>query len=197
MGCVSFGVEDIHKYRDGDPTALRRFIDCHGEFIMAAMLKVLRDEDDVNDCFSKLMEELPNKLNRFDVTRPLRPFLWTVATNKARKKLEEDLRNPTAGRGTTPLHSIQEPSLPHHTDPETEFMQKEELELVKSVARSFGHDINVEAFSAWHFRGYSYKEIAELYGGITETNVRNRISRGKSKVINRAKKMYPDNFHER
>lgn len=197
MGCVSFGVKDIQKCRDGDPAALGRFIDCHGKFIMAALRVVLRDEDDVSDCFLKLMNELPNRLNRFDITRPLRPFLWTVATREAIKELQEDLRNPTAGSATTPLHTIQEPSLLHQTDPETEFIRKEQLELIKSVAESFGHDRNVEAFLARYFRGYSDREIAELYGGITESNVRNRISRGKAKVIDRAKKMYPDYFRER
>lgn len=67
----------------GDPDAFGRLIDRHGLAARRAARAILRDDDDADDAVQEGMLAAWRAINRYDPSRPFRPWLMRIVVNAA------------------------------------------------------------------------------------------------------------------
>ena len=188
--------EYIQELINCDNVALRQFIDGYGDIIMRVMRKVLRNEDDVQDCFfSVFMIQLPKRLIKFDENKAVEPYLLKIAKNDAIAMLNRD-KNPASGRGVVSIDIVQETSLIVETNPEKELMKKEEFELINSVFKVLKKTKDVQSLQLTYSAGFSDEMIAEILM-VKKQSVRSLRKKGGDKFKKLFRKMYPNYVLER
>ncbi len=191
-----FNNEYIQELINCDNVALRQFIDGYGDIIMRVMRKVLRNEDDVQDCFfSVFMVQLPKRLIKFDENKAVKPYLLKIAKNDAMAMLNRD-KNPASGRGVVSIDIVQETSLIVETNPEKELMKKEEFELINSVFMVLKKTKDVQSLQLTYLAGFSDEMIAEILM-VKKQSVRSLRKKGGDKFKTLFRKMYPNYLLER
>ncbi len=77
----------LQRYRAGDEGAFREIIHQHQDSVYAFLRAYLHDRDFVDDVFQETFLQLYLSRDTFDLSKPLRPWLLTIAANKAKDAL--------------------------------------------------------------------------------------------------------------
>lgn len=72
------------NYRKGDRDAIRPLIDRHLDDLMRFLTRLVGDRTGAEDVFQETFLQIHNAAHTFDMTRKFRPWLFTIAANKAR-----------------------------------------------------------------------------------------------------------------
>ncbi len=88
----------FEAYRDGDAEALRTIIDRHHDDLMRFLFRLCGDRQLAEDAFQDAFLQIHQSAGTFDTSRRFRPWLFTVAANKAR-----DLMRKKGRRQMVPL----------------------------------------------------------------------------------------------
>ena len=101
------GDEDIHKLdrrdlsaaREGDDFAYARIVRRHGPTLYRVLARMLRDEHAAEDSLQEVFVKAWRSLDRFDLNRPLFPWLRTIAVRSAlnemrRRKRHREISDP-------------------------------------------------------------------------------------------------------
>jgi len=86
------------RYRDGDTESLRTLLDRHHDDLMRFLFRMTGDRQLAEDAFQDAFLQIHQSAGTFDTSRSFRPWLFTVAANKAR-----DLLRKKGRRHTVPL----------------------------------------------------------------------------------------------
>lgn len=78
--------EMIARARDSDPDAWAKLVRDHQEPVFRFAYLILGNRQDAEDVAQETMIRAYRALDRFDVTRPLRPWLLAIAGNTARNR---------------------------------------------------------------------------------------------------------------
>ena len=97
----------FETYRNGDPAALRVLLERHVHDLLAFLTRMVGDRAGAEDVFQDTFLQIHQAAATFDTSRRFRPWLFTIAANKARDFLRRknrrrtlDLSAPiTGGRG--------------------------------------------------------------------------------------------------
>ncbi len=92
--------ELLRRYTQGDQDAFREVLDRHKEGVYAFLTGLLNHPDLVEDAFQETFMQLFVSRQTFDVSRPLRPWLFTIAANKARDALRRARRREVVPLGS-------------------------------------------------------------------------------------------------
>ena len=77
----------IRHAANGDAAAWEPLVLAHQEAVFRLSYLLLGDPDDAEDIAQETFLRAWNHLKRFDTTRPLRPWLLSIASNLARNRL--------------------------------------------------------------------------------------------------------------
>lgn len=85
----------LDDYRSGDAAALRTIIDRHHDALMRFLTRFLGDRQAAEDVFQDAFLQVHLSADSFDVSRRFKPWLFTIAANKARDSLRKSRRSRT------------------------------------------------------------------------------------------------------
>ncbi len=81
--------ELLARYAAGEEAAFREIVNRYKNGLYAFLKQFLSRQDLVEDVFQETFLQLFISRDSFDTTRPLRPWLFTIAANKAKDALRK------------------------------------------------------------------------------------------------------------
>jgi RNA polymerase sigma-70 factor (ECF subfamily) len=92
--------ELMQSYIAGDEAAFREIVGRYKNSLYAFLKRFLNQSDLVDDVFQETFLQLFTSRESFDPSRPLRPWLFTIAANKAKDALRKAQRTSAVPIGT-------------------------------------------------------------------------------------------------
>ena len=85
----------FEQHRRGDPAAFRILIDRYKDDILRFLIRLMGDQASAEDVFQESFLQVHVAAHTFDKDRKFRPWLFTIAANKARDHLRRKGRRKT------------------------------------------------------------------------------------------------------
>ncbi|HET9907248.1 MAG TPA: RNA polymerase sigma factor [Anaerolineales bacterium] len=172
----------IRHAANGDASAWEPLVLAHQEAVFRLAYLLLGDPDDAEDTAQETFLRAWNYLKRFDQTRPLRPWLLSIAANLARN------RRRSAGRYLAALtRAFRNEPLPASVE-EKSTKTMEANDLWKAVQNLSLPDQQIVYLR--YFLDLSVSETAEVLQ-IAEGTVKSRLSRALEKLRAIIKQDFP------
>jgi len=159
--------ELLVRYGQGDEAAFREIVSRYKNSLYAFLKQFLNRQDLVEDVFQETFLQLFTSRESFDPGRPLRPWLFTIAANKAKDALRKSQRIAAIPIGT--LSDSEEISFDDvlNTLSSDNTMPYEELEQGETAARVAHIIANMpdnlrEILILAYFNKFSYKQMASI-----------------------------------
>lgn len=158
----------LANYAHGDQQAFAELIQRYQQEVFAFLFRFVSDAAMADDLFQETFVQVHRNAASFDPERRFRPWLFTIAANKARDYLRaagrrhtQSLDN-TAGHGqggdaTTFLDLMQSDVAP----PPAELETAENIAAVQAVLAEMS-PLYKEVLVMSYFHGFAYKEIADM-----------------------------------
>ena len=159
--------ELLARYAEGEEAAFREIVNRYKNGLYAFLRMFLNRRELVEDIFQETFLQLFNSRESFDRNRPLRPWLFTIAANKAKDALRKWQRKNAVPIGTMTdseelsfddmLNSVSsDRTMPY------EQLQKDETALrVRRIISDMPENLR-EILVFAYFNRFSYKQMAEI-----------------------------------
>lgn len=159
----------FEQYRNGDTAAIRIVIERHVHDLLAFLTRMVGDRAGAEDVFQETFLQIHQAAGTFDTSRRFRPWLFTIAANKARDHLRRkgrrrtlDLSAPIGGRSggedsATEFVDLLEIDIPA---PGAGLESQEQSRLVQEVLEVMPPALK-EILLLAYFQRLSYAQIAE------------------------------------
>ena len=159
--------ELLQRYMEGDETAFREIVGRYKNSLYAFLKQFLNRTDLVEDVFQETFLQLFNSRASFDLNRPLRPWLFTIAANKAKDALRKAQRNTAVPIGA--ISEAQDMSFDEmlntlgsdNTEPVDELERGETVAQVNDVISGMPESLR-EILVLAYFNKFSYKQMADV-----------------------------------
>ena len=157
----------LARYSSGEEAAFREIVNRYKNGLYAFLRQFLNRQDLVEDVFQETFMQLFTSRDSFDQSRPLRPWLFTIAANKAKDALRKWQRTTAVPIGT--IADSQDLSFDEmlntlssdNTMPDEE-LEKAEITLrVAQVIEEMPENLR-EILLLAYFQRFSYKQMAEI-----------------------------------
>ena len=142
--------ELVSRCKTGDASAIRALIEQFQGDVFGICFRLLRHRHDAEDVAQDSFVRVFRSLHRWDATRPLKPWILTIAVNRCRTALAKKKKRPTP---TEFLADVADDEVPETSDELSEAIA-EALDELREDYR--------EVFILFHETGRPYEEIAEL-----------------------------------
>ena len=159
--------ELLARYGQGDEAAFREIVSRYKNSLYAFLKQFLNRQELAEDVFQETFLQLFTSRDSFDPSRPLRPWLFTIAANKAKDALRKSQRVAAIPIGT--LSDSEEMSFDDvlNTLSSDSTMPYEELEQGETSARVAQTIANMpenlrEILILAYFNKFSYKQMANI-----------------------------------
>jgi len=154
-------------FGDGDETAFRELVNRYKNGLYAFLKQFLNHQDMVEDAFQETFLQLFTSRASFDTSRPLRPWLFTIAANKAKDALRKRQRTAATTIGT--IADSQEMSFDEvlnaltadSTKPYEKLQENELSSQVGQVIADMPDNLR-EILILAYFNKFSYKQMAQI-----------------------------------
>jgi len=157
----------LERYGSGDEAAFREIVNRYKKSLYAFLYHFINRRDLVEDVFQETFIQLFISRESFDPSQPLRPWLFTIAANKAKDALRK--RQRTAA---TPIGTIGDAdemsfndvlnSLTAHTEvPHDQLERNETAAKVRTVIVNMPENLR-EILILAYFEKFSYKQMANI-----------------------------------
>ena len=159
--------ELLERYRQGDQEAFREIITRYKNPLYAFLRRFVSQDDVVEDVFQETFLQLYTSRESFDTDRPLRPWLFTIAANKAKDALRKMQRQSSMSMGTIAdagdfsLDEVVNILTSYETTPEDEVSAEETAQKVRQVISEMPESLRGILILAY-FEQFSYKHMAEI-----------------------------------
>ena len=157
----------LKRYAAGEEEAFQELVSQYKDSIYAFLRRFLSQSDMVDDVFQETFMQLYVSRGTFDLSRPLRPWLFTIAANKAKDALRRRQRIDSANLGSmfdSEDHSIDDVlnTLEYDTRmPYEDLIKDETAASVKRVVAQMPTKLR-EILILAYFHKFSYAEIAGI-----------------------------------
>lgn len=159
--------ELLDRYCEGDEGAFKEIVDRYKNGLHAFLRKFLNRHELVEDVFQETFLQLYSSRESFDRSRPLRPWLFTIAANKAKDALRKAQRSAAVSIGTLAQSDemsfeevlnilTRDDEAPIHT-----LQRQETAASVKQIIATLPEALR-EILILAYFNQFSYKQIAEI-----------------------------------
>jgi len=158
--------ELLERYKEGDEGAFREIVNRYRNSLYAFLKQFLNQQDLVEDVFQETFLQLFSSRDSFDPTRPLRPWLFTIAANKAKDALRKNQRTSAVTIGTMTegedmsfdevLNSLTSDT----AVPYDEVERNETAEQVSDIIANMPENLR-EILILAYFQRFSYKQMAD------------------------------------
>jgi RNA polymerase sigma-70 factor (ECF subfamily) len=162
-------VELLKRYVAGDERAFQELISQYKDSVYAFLRRFLNDRDLVDDVFQETFMQLYVSRDTFDQSKPLRPWLFTIAANKAKDALRRSQRVDSTNLGSmfdSEEHSIDDVlNTLDHDDrmPYDDLIREETAAQVKRIIARMPVKLR-EILILAYFHKFPYAEIAGILG---------------------------------
>ena len=159
--------ELLTRYAAGDETAFREIVSRYKNGLYVFLRRFLNHQDLLEDVFQETFLQLFTSRDSFDASRPLRPWLFTIAANKAKDALRKRQRTAAIPIGTIaePEEMSFEDVLNTLTSDSTmpyEKLEKDEIALrVEQIIANMPENLR-EILILAYFNKFSYKQMAHI-----------------------------------
>ena len=159
----------LGRHRGGDEQAIEVLIERYRLELYHFLARFLGDRAAADDVFQEAFIQVHISASTFDTSRRFKPWLFTIAANKARDLLRKNKRQKTASLsamvdkhqdGGRAFIDLLEADLPL---PGEKAQQKETGEIVRNVVASLPEHLR-EVLLLAYFNKMAYREIAENLG---------------------------------
>ena len=190
--------ELLVQYRAGNEDAFEELVKRYKNPLYAFLKRFLNQQDLVEDVFQETFLQLYTSSDRFDPTRPLRPWLFTIAANKAKDTLRKMQRRSSfnlgaiADSGDISIDDVLNLITSYETTPDEEVSKEETAQRVREVVTNMPENLRAILILAY-FEQFSYKQMAEILS-IPIGTVKSRLH---TAVVHFTKKWKADNRSDR
>ena len=190
----------VVAYREGDVPALAELIGRYEKELFHFLIRFAGNRAFAEDLFQETFLQVHQSAKTFDATKRFKPWLFTIAANKARDHLRREKRKRTA-----PLSALIDPTqesgasfidlmeadvpLPDDTADEQEI-----ADLVRELAEQLPDHLR-EVLVMAYFHQFAYKEIAEMLS-IPLGTVKSRLHAAVGTFAQLWKARYPEKMGE-
>ena len=156
----------LSQYTTGDQRAFAELIGRYQQELFAFLARFVSDSAAADDLFQETFIQVHRNAKGFDQNRRFRPWLFTIAANKARDHLRATGRHATQSLDSTTGHDEDATAFVDLMDsgfapPPRELSSAEDVMAVRWVLASLpAHYREVLVMS--YFHQFAYKEIAEM-----------------------------------
>jgi len=157
----------LARYGAGDETAFRELVTRYKNSLYAFLRRFLTRQDLIEDVFQETFLQLFTSRDSFDTSRPLRPWLFTIAANKAKDALRKGQRTaaiPIGTIGDTDEMSFNDVlnSLTAYTEvPHDQVERDETATRVRKIIVNMPVNLR-EILILAYFEKFSYKQMANI-----------------------------------
>lgn len=157
----------LADYVRGDSTAFAQLVERYQKELYTFLQRFVFDRSLAEDLFQETFIQVHRNAHTFDPARRFRPWLFTIAANKARdhlrsaaRKTTHSLDNTAGGNGSGVATFLDLMESPIET-PEDGLMRREDMESVREVLSGLP-DIYREVLLLNYFHRFPYKQIAQM-----------------------------------
>ena len=152
------------SFRSGDEKAFAKLVKRYENELYSFLSRFLGRQSAAEDVFQEAFLQVHLSADRFESGRRFRPWLYTIAANKARDYLRREKRRPalqmTGSEDDEGGARLWDELLRDDTTPEIIFEQQQETELVHKVVAQVPDHLR-EILLLAYFEQLSYKDMAE------------------------------------
>jgi RNA polymerase sigma-70 factor (ECF subfamily) len=159
--------ELLERFAQGDEAAFEIIIGRYKNGLYAFLRRFINNKDVIEDIFQETFLQLFTSRESFDTSRPLRPWLFTIAANKAKDALRKQQRNAAMTIGS----SIEDEQMSFEDVLNTiasdkvvpiDSLEKDEVSAqVREVIVNMPENLR-EILILAYFNKFSYKQMAEV-----------------------------------
>ncbi len=159
--------ELLDCYSNGEESAFREIVSRYKNGLYAFLRLFLNRHELVEDVFQETFLQLFTSRESFDRSRPLRPWLFTIAANKAKDALRKWQRTNAIPIGTMgnsedlSFDDILNTVTSDRTMPYEELQKSETAFSVRQVIADMPENLK-EILILAYFNRFSYKQMAEI-----------------------------------
>ena len=163
----STDTELLERYRAGDEWAFRELVERYKNSLYAFLRRFVNQQEIVEDVFQETFLQLYSSQDSFDTSRPLRPWLFTIAANKAKDALRKMQRQSTMSMGTladagdVSIDEVVNILKSYDTTPDQEASRDETARRVRQVIADMPENLRGILILAY-FEQFSYKHMADI-----------------------------------
>ncbi len=158
--------ELLADFARGDETAIAELLSRYEQELFAFLQRFVNNAVVAEDLFQETFIQVYRNVSSFDSTRRFRPWLFTIAANKARDYLRLNVRHVVqsldslagAGNERSSFVELMEADVP--SAPER-LMRDEDMQAVRQALAKLP-DRYREVLLLSYFHGFAYKQIAQM-----------------------------------
>jgi len=191
--------ELLGRYAQGQEAAFRELVRRYKNGLYAFLKRFLNQQDLVEDVFQDTFLQLYISRDKFDTDRPLRPWLFTIAANKAKDALRKQQRSSAILIGSitdsedVSFSNVLNSITSDETRPYEKLERGEQAQQVRDVIANMPEQAK-EILILAYFNKFSYKQMAKILSipiGTVKSRLHmavNRFAKGyKTMLANRKK----------
>jgi RNA polymerase sigma-70 factor (ECF subfamily) len=159
--------ELLSRYREGEEWAFKELVTRYKNSLYAFLRRFVNQQDVVEDVFQETFLQLYTSQDSFDTGRPLRPWLFTIAANKAKDALRKMQRQSSMSMGTladagdVSIDEVVNILTSYETTPDDEVSRDETAQRVRQVIADMPENLRGILILAY-FEQFSYKHMADI-----------------------------------
>ena len=159
--------ELLEMYKQGREDAFRELVERYKNSLHAFLRRFLNKQDLVEDVFQETFLQLYSSREKFDMSRPLHPWLFTIAANKAKDALRKIQRGSAmslgaiADSGGVSIDDVVNLLASYKITPDDEVSNDETAHRVRQIVAEMPDNLRSILILAY-FEQFSYKQMAEI-----------------------------------
>jgi RNA polymerase sigma-70 factor (ECF subfamily) len=157
----------LEEYSQGQEQAFRELVSRYKNSLYAFLKRFLNRRDMIEDVFQETFLQLYTSRDSFNPERPLRPWLFTIAANKAKDALRKQQRSSAVPIGTisdgeqASFDDVLNSLSSDETRPYESLERGEVAERVREVVGNMPESAR-EILILAYFSKFSYKQMAQI-----------------------------------
>lgn len=155
------------RYRNGDEDAFHELVNHYKNSLYTFLRRFSNRQEVVEDIFQETFLQLYINQDRFDTNRPLRPWLFTIAANKAKDTLRKMRRRSAVSMGTMAdagdVSTVEVVNIltSYETTPDQEASWNETAQQVRQIISEMPENVR-EILILAYYEHLSYKHMAGI-----------------------------------
>lgn len=157
----------LERFSQGSEDAFRELVGKYKDSLYLFLRRFLNQTELVEDVFQETFLQLYTSRESFDTTRPIKPWLFTIAANKARDALRKIQRTPTTQVGSMTVEDevssddVFNALNSYDTTPYDVLEKQESAEIVRSIIDEMPENLK-EILMMAYFEQFSYKQMSDI-----------------------------------
>jgi len=165
----------VRRCLRGEPEAIQALIDRFHAGVFGLCVRLLRHRQDAEDVTQEVFLRVFRSLQRWDSTRPLKPWVMSIAVNRCRTWLTQRARRPELA------DYLQDTAASKPSDDSTELVRE-----IQAAVDDLRPDYRT-VFALFHEQGLPYDDVAAAMDRPVGT-VKTRLHRARLEVLDRLRR---------